>query len=56
MARLDEMDTPKKPTQLPPNPADDVGTHQESDFNDDDDVDEDDDALETPDDDTSDFE
>jgi hypothetical protein len=59
MAQLDSMDDPKKPTQLPPETADAVGKHDESDFNDAGDADDDDDSGITEDDpyvDTSDFE
>jgi hypothetical protein len=57
MARLDEMNDPKKPNQLPPGTAKEVGTHDESDFNDADNDDDDDaDDGMTDDADTSDFE
>ena len=57
MAHYD--DDPKKPNQLPDGDLGDAAKkHDESDFNDDDDDSDEDDenSLETPDDDTSDFE
>ena len=49
------MMPPKDPNQLPPGPARDVGKHEETEFDEDQDDADDEDELETPDDDTADF-